>query len=139
MTISYSKFMTFKVLNQITTNLTGLQLDMRANAQAWSVMATNQAPDMVTLAKFMSDAAASYQSRLGWILNYKNTNPNWPAVTAMYTALGGDITEATTLYTQMKNVADQLAAATLTTYAQVTSACNQILGAVQAPDSLWPE
>lgn len=139
MTISYAKFHTFRVVEQIMSNMVGLQRDMRGNALTWKAMATAQSPDVTILAQFMHDAAASYNTRLGWLLTYKNTSPNWSAVTAMYLALGGDIAEATTLYTQMKAVADQLAAAMLTTYAQITSACDQILAAVQAPDSLWPE
>ena len=139
MTITYTKFATFKVVNQLMSLLTGMQRDMRNNAITWGVMATNQSPDVATLAGYMTSAALSYQTLLGRVLTYKNSNPNWPAVTAMYTALGGDITEATTLYTQLKNVADQLAAASLTTYAQITTACNQITAAVQVADSLWPE
>jgi len=137
--IAQTAFHTYRVMNQLQQNLTGLQRDIRSNAVAWKAMATAQSPDVATLAQFAKDAAASYETRLGWVLTYKNTSPNWPAVTAMFTALGGNIADATTLFTQMKAVADQLGAATLTTYAQISAACDQILAAVQAPDSLWPE
>ena len=139
MTIAQTAFHTFRVVNQLQQNLVGLQRDMRSNAVAWRAMATAQSPNVATLAQFTKDAATSYQTRLGWVLTYKNTSANWPAVTAMLTALGGNITDATTLYTQMKAVADQLAAANLTTFAQISTACDQILSAVQAPDSIWPE
>ena len=139
MAISYTGFHTFRVLNQIMGNLVQLQRDMVNNAHAWAGMAQNQSPDIATLVQFMRDAASSYETRLGWILTYKNTSPNWTAVTNMFTALGGNIADATTLYTQMKTVADGLTAATLNTYADVTNACNQIIAAVTPPDTLWPE
>lgn len=139
MAIAQTKFHVLRVLMQIDQNFTGLQRDMRNNANSWKAMANAQSPDITTLVSFMHDAATSYQTRLAWLANYKNTSPNWTAVTAMYTALGGDIAEATTLYNQMKAVADQLAVAVINTYADAISTCDQILAAVQAPDTLWPE
>jgi uncharacterized membrane protein YdcZ (DUF606 family) len=137
MAITLTKFHIMRVLNQIMSNLVGLQHDMVFNANAWKAMAQAQSPDIAKLASFMT--GSEYLRRLQWIADYKNNNPNWPAVTAMYQALGGDPAEATTLYTQMKSVADQLAAANITTYSQVINISNQILAAVQPPDSLWPE
>lgn len=139
MAIAYSGFQTLRVLNQIMTNIVGLQHDMVSNANTWNTMATAQTLSAATIAGYMSSAAASYETRLGWMLNYKNTSPNWNAVAAMYAALGGVGADVVTLYNEMKAVADGLSGATLTTYAQITSACNQILAAVAAPDSLWPE
>jgi hypothetical protein len=139
MAITLTKFHVFRVLNQLMANLVGVQSDMLRNAKSWKAMATAQSPDITTLATFMRDAAGEYQRRLQWVADYRNTSPNWAAVSAMFQALGGDPTEATTMYQQMKNVADQLAAASITTYAQATSACNQIIAAITPPDSLWPE
>lgn len=139
MAITLTKFHIFRVLNQIMSNLVGLQRDIVNNANTWKAMATAQSPTIVLLAQAMRDAATEYQRRLQWVADYKNNNQNWPAVSTMFQALGGDPAEATTMYQQMKTVADQLAAASIVTYAQATNACNQILAAVAAPDSLWPE
>lgn len=139
MSISYSGFHTLRVLNQIMTNMVGLQHDMVANASTWNTMATVQTLTASQIAQYMTDAAASYHTRLAWVLNYKNTSPNWNAVAAMYTALGGIGADVVTLYNEMKAVADGLAAATLTTYPQIQTACAQIQAAVAAPDSIWPE
>jgi hypothetical protein len=139
MAIAYSGFHTLRVLNQIMSNMVGLQHDMVANANTWNAMAVAQNPPALTIAGFMSSAAASYETRLSWVLNYRNTSPNWNAVAAMYAALGGVGADVVTLYNEMKAVADGLTAATLTTYPQIQAACGQILAAVAAPDSLWPE
>jgi hypothetical protein len=139
MSITYSAFQTLRVLNQIMQNMTGLQHDMVANANTWNAMAVAQNPDALTIAQYMHDAAASYETRLGWVLNYRNTSPNWNAVAAMYAALGGVGADVVTLYNEMKAVADALSVASITTYPQIQTACGQITAAVQAPDSLWPE
>jgi len=139
MAISQTPIHVLRVLLQIEQNLVGLQRDMLSNANAWLAMANAQIPDAPTITQYMKDAASSYETRLGWILNYKNTSPNWNSVVAMYTALGGNVNDATTLYTQMKTVADGITNATLGTYASIITACNQIISAVNPPDSLWPE
>jgi hypothetical protein len=129
------------VVEQIIRNLRGLHRDMRDNAQSWKTMAAVQNPTVAILRSYMADAVVSYQTRLSWVNDYKNTNANWPAVMAMMTAQGMDTADVAALYSQLKTVADQLQAAapTLTTYASINGACDQILAAVQAPDSLWPE
>jgi hypothetical protein len=139
MAITHTSFHTFRIVTQLMDNLVGMQANLRRNAQRWAAMATAQSPDIATLATYMHDGATTCQTRLSWILTYKNTSPNWPAVTAMFAALGGNIAEATTLYAQLKAVADQLANASITSYAQATTACNSILANVQAPDTLWSE
>lgn len=139
MAISQTSFHVFRVLNQIMQNMIGLQHDMVSNANTWLTMANAQSPAASVIVGYMKDAATAYETRLGWVLNYKNTSPNWTAVVNMYVALGGVTTDATNLYTQMKAVADGLNTATLTDYPSIITACNQIISAVNAPDSLWPE
>lgn len=141
MAITYTKFHVIRVLFQIERNLTGMQRDMRNNALTWKSMAQAQSRTVETIRTFMTDAGASYQERLEWIRSYRDTSPNWTAVTTMYSALGGDMAEATTLYQEMKSIADRLVnqAPLITTYAQIINGCDQILADVQPPDSLWPE
>lgn len=139
MAVTVTKLQIFRVVDQIITALVGMQRDMVNNANAWAAQAVAQSPDIVTLSKHMADAAASYERILGWILAYKNTSQNWTAVVTMYVAIGGSANDVVNHYTTLKTVADALSAANITTYAQVTNACNQILAAVSKPDSIWPE
>jgi len=141
MAITLTKFHIIKVLFQIERNLTGLHYDMRSNALKWKTMAQAQTPAVTVIRQFMADAGASYQTRLEWVRAYRDGSPNWTAVRNVYTALGGDPAEATTLYAEMKVIADQLVAQApaLSNYSQIVAACDQISAAVQAPDSLWPE
>ena len=139
MTISQTTFHTLRVVQQIMGRLVQMQADMNGNARTWIAMANAQNPDVATLAKFMTDSGTEYNRKLAEILTYKNTNPNWPAVVAMFTAMGGVPADAVTLYTQLKAIADGIGSAQLTSYAQIITACNQITAAVQMPDSVWFE
>lgn len=130
-----------RIVKQIVDNMVGLHGDIRANALTWKAMAQAQNPSANAIKQFMTDASSSYSTRLEWLTTYRNTDPNWPAVKAMFIAMGGDMDEAVSMYTELKAVVDGLVAGlpNISTYANIINACNQITAAVQAPDSLWPE
>lgn len=140
MAITATGFHAFRVLSQIERVLTNTQLGVRRNAQAWKRMVTKSVP-AADITKFMSDAASEWQRHLAALLAFRNTHPNWEKVSSMLTALGVDPQEMTAMYQELKTVVDQLATATATprSYAQINSICDQMIAAVQAPDSLWAE
>lgn len=122
-----------RILDQVYQNLIGLQRDMRSNAQAWK--STASTVPMETLSKWMNDAAAQYLRRLAW----RADDAIWQKAIAMHAALGGDYAEFKALSAPMKAAAEALAAAQKTTPKQVIAACDAVLSAVPAPQSLWPE
>jgi hypothetical protein len=127
-----------RALLQIERNLTNLQRNMRDNAQNWRSMALAQSVFVDTLAGFMNSAATAYQTRLGW-MDTIQLNPEWPRIADLYTRMGGTGQEFTDLMTPLNAVANQLGPAPKTTYAQIVSACDQIIAAINPPLSLWPE
>ena len=127
-----------RVLLQIEQNLIGVQRDMRANAQTWRTVALAQSTPIATMAGWMNSAATSYQSRLGWLPTIQ-ASPEWSRIAAMYLAIGGTGQEFTDMMTPLNAVANQLGPAQKTTYAEIIAACDQIIAAINAPLSLWPE
>ena len=128
-----------RLLLQIEQNLIGLQRDMRFNAAAWKAQAQAQSVPIATLQGFMNTSGPAYQTRLAWLPTLQADAVNWPKVSALYTAIGGTGAEFSALMTPLSAVANQLAPATKDTYAQIIAICDQILAAIDAPLSLWPE
>ncbi len=127
------------VMLQCQQNLNGLQKDMRNNALTWKAMAQAQTTPAATVAGYMNDAATAYQTRLGWLDTLQADSPNWTKISAMWTALGGTAADFSAVTAPLKAVATQLGPVAKTTYAQQIAACDQIIAAVNAPLSLWPE
>ena len=127
-----------RALLQIERNLTNTQRDMRNNATAWRSMALAQSAPVLTLAGFMNSAALAYQTKLGWLPTLQ-ANPEWPRIAALYTTMGGTGQEFTDMMTPLNAVANQLGPVPKTTYAEIISACDQIIAAINPPLSLWPE
>jgi hypothetical protein len=138
MAVPITQVSILRVLLQIENNLTGLQRDMRNNAQSWRTSALAQSVPISTLAGFMNSAATSYQTRLAWLPTMQ-ADPNWSRIAALYVTFGGTGQEFTDVMTPLNAVANQLGPAPKTTYAEITSACDQIIAAINAPLSLWPE
>lgn len=128
-----------RVLLQAEHNLSGLQRDMLSNANAWKKGVQAQSTPVDTIATWMNDAAASYQSRLGWLDTLQANTVAWTKLSAMWNLLGGTNTDFSNLITPLRAVADQLGPAAKTTYAQQLGICNYIIANVDAPLSLWPE
>ena len=126
------------VMLQCQQNLNGLQRDMRNNALTWLAQAQAQSVPVATLAGFMNNAAASYQNRLGWLTTLE-ADPNWPAIGAMWGKLGGTAQDFSNVITPLTAVVNQLGPVDKSTYAAIITACNEIIAAINAPLSLWPE
>lgn len=139
MAIPVTSLHILRLLLQVDQNLSGLQRDMRQNAQTWKAQAQTQTVPVDTLATWMNDAATAYQTRLGWITTAQADATNWAKLASMWTKLGGTAQEFTDTISPMSAVANQLGPAQKTTYAQIVSACDQIIAAINAPLSLWPE
>lgn len=128
-----------RLLLQAEQNLSGLQRDMRRNAETWKAAAQAQSLPVGTLAANMNDAATAYQTRLQWLSNAQANTTLWSRLGAMWAALGGTDADFSGLVTPLQAVATQLGPAAKASYAQVIGICNQILAAVDAPPNLWPE
>jgi hypothetical protein len=128
-----------RMLLQADQNLSGLQGDMRANAITWKAAAQAQSQPVATLAQWMNDAATAYQTRLGWIATAQADAVLWPLLSSMWAKLGGTAADFNSVTTPLKAVADQLGPVAKGSYAQIIAACDQIIAAVPAPLSLWPE
>lgn len=127
------------LVNQVAPNIRGLQRDMRNNATGWKAAAQAQSVPVGTLAQWMNDAAVAYQSRLAWVTTLQANTAAWNQLSAMWTILGGTGADFNTKMNPINTVANQLAPAAKTTYAQIIGICDQILAGVPAPLSLWPE
>lgn len=128
-----------RVMNQAADNLAGLQRDIRSNAIAWKAAATTQSVPVGTLAGWMNAAASEYQRRLSWVTTLQADTPNWNAMASMWSLLGGSAADFNTMMNPLTSVANQLGPAPKTSYAQISSICDQITAGVPAPLSLWPE
>lgn len=139
MTIPVTALHILRLMLQIEQNLSGLQRDMRNNALSWQATATAQSLPVATLAQYMNDAAASYQTRLSWLTTIEADAANWPKVSAMWALLGGTGADFSNLITPITAVATQLGPIDKSSYSAILSACSQIIAAINAPLSLWPE
>ena len=139
MTVPVTQVSILRLMMQIEGNLTSLQRNMRDNASTWRAQALAQSIPVLTLAAFMNDAATAYQTRLAWLPTLQADAVNWPRVAALYVLIGGTGSEFNALTTPLNAVANQLGPAPKTTYAEIITACDQILAAINAPLSLWPE
>lgn len=139
MAVPVTQLHILRVMLQADQNLSGLQKDMRQNAQTWLAMAQAQSPDVTTLAGFMNAAAASYQTRLGWVSTIQADATNWPKIQTMAAALGIAGADFSGVINPLTTVANQLGPADKSTFAAIIAACNSIIAAIPAPLSLWPE
>jgi hypothetical protein len=128
-----------RLLIQAEQNLSGLQRDMRNNALTWKVSAQAQSVPLATLASYMNDSATSYQQRLAWITTAQADTANWAKLGAMWNLIGGTAADFSDMLTPLNAVANQLGPAPKATYAAIIGICDQIIAAINAPLSLWPE
>ena len=139
MAVPQTKLHANRVLDQIMDNVVGLQRDIANNAQTWLAMANAQSPPVSTLAQFMNDAAASYQTRIGWLTSIVNTPAKLTILTNTCSRIGLAVTDITDITDALASGASQLAAANKSTFAQIITICNAIIAGINLPDSLWPE
>lgn len=128
-----------RVMLQAEQNLSGLQRDMRNNAVSWKASAQAQNIPVDTLAQYMNDAATAYQTRLAWLSTLQADSANWTKIGTMWALLGGTAADFSGIITPLAAVATQLGPIDKSSYASIITVCNQIITAINAPLSLWPE
>ena len=139
MTVPITRLQIFRLILQIEQNFNGLQRDFRSNAAMWKGMATDQSQSVAQLAEWMNSAAYSYQQRLSWLGGLQANPAVWTKCAELWTILGGTGEEFDSLYIPFNVVATQLSTVDKSSYAAIISACDLILGYIDAPPSLWPE
>ena len=139
MAVPVTQLQVLRLLLQIEQNINGLQRDVRANAAAWKASAQAQDVPVATLAQYLNDASISYQIRLGWLAALQADTASWAKVTALWSILGGSVADFESLMTPFAEIAHLLVVTDKSDYATITVVCDQILSAIDAPLSLWPE
>ena len=139
MSVPVTQFQVLRLMLQIEQNSNGLQRDLRSNAASWKASAQAQAVAPATLAQYMSDAVSAYQTRLAWLTTVQADSAHWPKVVALWTILGGTDADFTALMTPLTAEVNQLGLADKSNYAKIIAICDQVLSAIDAPLSLWPE
>ena len=139
MAVPVTQLHILRVMLQADQNLSGLQKDIRNNAQTWLAMANAQNPTVTVLAGYMNDAAASYQTRLAWVSAIQSDATNWPKIQTMAAVIGVTGTDFSGIVNPLTTVANQLGPADKSTYAAIITVCNSIIAAIPMPLSLWPE
>ena len=139
MTVPITRLQILRLILQIEQNFNGLQRDFRSNAQAWKAAAQGQIEPIETIAAWMNTSAISYQQRLSWLGTLQANSAVWTKCEELWTILGGTGEEFNSLYTPFNVVATQLGTVDKSSYAAIISACDLILGYIDAPPSLWPE
>lgn len=133
--MSAQSFDNLQLLLQLMQTTRNLATNMRSNATAHISMANAQSPDVVTLSSFVSDAAASYTRILSTARAWVQAN-NAQAAAAV-ALIGASLADLNTYVTPLQTAANALAAADLSTYAAIITACNAVLATVPMPNSVF--
>lgn len=139
MTIAINSIGKRRIINQIEQNLTGLQRDMNNNARTHKAMALAQSPALSVLQSFIADCVASYQTRLQWVIDLRNNPVRRQRLLDMLASAGWAEQEVIDYVTALRNAAIALRDAPRSTFAEIITACDAMLAAVDLPESLWPE
>lgn len=133
--MSVQSFDNLELLLQVMQASRNLARRMVDNATSHIAMANAQNPDVVTLGKFVTDCAASYNKILStartWIQN------NNAQATAAVALIGATLADLNTYTTPLQTAATNLAAADVSTYAAIITACNAVISTVPAPNTIW--
>src|SRR3990167_9227020 len=127
-----------RVAKQIEDNLTGLQRDMRNNALTHKAMAAAQSPELAKLQAYVADSAQSYLRRLQWIIDLRGNAGRRQQLVDILATTGVAEQELVDPVTALRSVAVALRDADKSDHAAITTACDAVLAAVDAPMSLWP-
>lgn len=129
-----------RVLDQIVNNVVGLQRDMVRNAQTHKAMAVAQNPSVITLTTFVRDSAAAYQARAKFVTDWLADSTKNTTLVTQLSKRGWVATDITAPLTPLVQAMNALAGLKNNpTYAEIITACNAVLAAVDTPDSIWPE
>lgn len=129
-----------RLWDQLSRNMIGLQLDIRANAMTWRASASAGSVPVDKLRGWMQDAGRAYQERLRWVADFRAAKPaRWNAVLSVASTSGVSSQELLALAQDLRTVADSLLSAKLTTAEEIVAICDVVLNEVPAAESLWPE
>lgn len=134
-----TKLHLFRVADQIRQTLINTHRDMVTNATIHRAMAVAQSPALTALQTFVRDAALAYLVHLQWIIDLRNDPVKEARLLTVLGLMGWTEADVVDVVTALRQAAIALRDAPQTTYAQIITACDQLLVAVEKPDSLWPE
>ena len=137
--ITNTKLHVGRVADQCYRNLLGLQKDIRANAEAHRGMALAQSPPFEKLRGFVVDAIVAYQTRLQWFQALNDNAAKFQLLTEELTRRGWAQADLLTPFGELKQVVQSMNAAAKANYADIVAMCDQVIAAVNPPESLWPE
>lgn len=129
----------FRVLDQIRMTLINTQRDMIRNATAHRAMAVAQSPSVAVLRGFVNDAALAYLAHLQWIIDLRDNPVREQRLLDALAKWGWTEADVVDVVTSLRQPAVALRDASKTTYVEIISACDAVLAAVNAPETLWPE
>lgn len=128
-----------RVVEQVITILRNVQKDMRRNATVHKQMAQAQTPDHQTLKTYVNDCAATYLQNLQLIIDRRGDAVKKQQMLDILTKMGWTESDIVDTLVPLRQAAIALRDAPRSTYAEIITACDNVLSAVDAPDSLWPE
>lgn len=129
----------WRVVDQVVTNLVGLQRDMRANAVSHRAVALSASKPITEIAGFMADCGTQYLRRLGWVNDLLADGGRHAALTVQLGLRGMADADVTAVLVPLHDAVVLMGNAPRATYAEIVAACDAMIAEVQAPDSLWPE
>ena|SRR5689334_19712490 len=139
MSVPQTKLHANRVLEQIMNNVVGLQRDMFNNATTHKAMASAQSPAIAVLRQMVNDAAAAYLTRIQWGEDIINTPAKLTVLQNTCSRIGIATSDITDITDALKTEAINLQNASKNTFAQIITACDNLLANINLPDSLWPE
>ncbi len=139
MSIPITNLQKDRIVDQISTNMIGLQRDIRANAQAHKAMAQAQSPSLGILQGFIADCISEYQRRLKWCTDLLSDTIRRQRLLDALTDRGWVETDVTDIYDALNIIVNNFSTVPKTNYSEISTACDTLLTSVTPPDSLWPE
>lgn len=139
MAIPVTAFHADRLREQIGRNLIGLHSDIYRNAATHKAMALAQNPPLATLQSYWSSAVASYQQRTGWVATLQGNPTNLAIAVTALQRIGLSTTDVTDILSPLNTAIAGMAAANISSYALIASACDQVASFLGPPISLWPE
>lgn len=133
--MSAQAFDNLNLLLQIQQATRNLAKNMRDNANTHIAMASAASPDVATLGAFVHDSANSYLNILSTARTWV-TNNNAQAAAAVG-LIGATLADLNTYVAPLQSAATALSTADVSTYAAIIAACNALLAAVPAPNTVF--
>jgi len=129
-----------RLLHQVIQNLEGLRRDMRANAKSYKAnLAAGRTPAQVAV--IMEQDALQYQKRIAWFDRFLVAGTPRTVLLDGFQRNGIQASDAQDILTELSTpVQQQLTLARNTPTAnQINNSMDQLLAAIPAHESLWPE